>query len=81
METLDYCMNGYVELIMDVFRLNPLGYVSLPGFSFDYWVTILVTLQDKQLLDNFNEAQRGGICGMKGDRFISHILGIEKSCT
>ena len=30
----------------------------------------LVTLQDKQMLDDFVEAKRGGICGIRGDRYI-----------
>ena len=34
-EILDYCMNEYVELSMKEFMLNPLQYVSLPGYSFD----------------------------------------------
>ena len=34
-EILDYCMNEYVQLGMKVFKLNPLHYVSLPGYSFD----------------------------------------------
>ena len=36
-EILDYCMNEYVKLSMKEFRLNPLHYVSLPGYSFDCW--------------------------------------------
>ena len=34
-EILDYCINEYVQLIMKEFKLNPLHYVSLPGYSFD----------------------------------------------
>ena len=34
-EILNYCMNEYVKLSMKVFKLNPLHYVSLPGYSFD----------------------------------------------
>ena len=37
-ETLDYCMNDYVKLSMKEFGLNPLHYVSLPGYSFDCWL-------------------------------------------
>ena len=68
-------MNDYVKLSMDVFKLDPLHYVSLPGFSFGYWLqsigTILDTLQDKQMLDDFIEAKRGGICGIKGGRIVN----------
>ena len=34
-EISDYCMNEYVHLVMKEFGLNPLHYVSLPGYSFD----------------------------------------------
>ena len=37
-EILDYCMNEYVKLSMKEFKLNPLHYVSLPGYSFDCWL-------------------------------------------
>ena len=51
-EILDYCMNEYVKLSMKEFGLNPLHYVSLPGYSFDCWLmssgVTLDTLQDKQ---------------------------------
>ena len=56
-EILDYCMNEYVKLSMKGFKLNPLHYVSLPGYSFDCWLmssgVTLDTLQDKQMLDDF----------------------------
>ena len=54
---LDYCMNEYVKLSMREFKLNPLHYVCLPGYSFDCWLmssgVTLDTLQDKQTLDDF----------------------------
>ena len=75
-EILDYCMNEYVKLSMKEFKLNPLHYVSLPGYSFDCWLmssgVTLDTLQDKQILDEFVEAKRGGICGIIGDRIVNN---------
>ena len=75
-EILDYCMNEYVKLSKKEFKLNPLHYVSLPGYSFDCWLmssgVILDTLQDKQMLDDFVGAKRGGICGIMGDRYINN---------
>ena len=72
---LDYCMNEYVKLSMKEFKLNPLHYVSLPGYSFDCWLmssgVTLDTLQDKQTLDDFVGAKRGGICGIMRDRYIN----------
>ena len=72
---LDYCMNEYVKLSMKEFGLNPLHYVSLPGFRFDCWLmssgVTLDTLQDKQMLDDFLGAKRGGICGIMGDRYVN----------
>ena len=74
-EILDYCMNEYVKLSMKEFKLNPLHYVGLPGYSFDCWLmssgVTLDTLQDKQMLDDFVGAKRGGICGIMGDRYIN----------
>ena len=72
-EILDYCMNEYVKLSMKEFKLNPLHYVILPGYSFDCWLmssgVTLDTLQDKQMLDDFVGAKRGGIMG---DRYIDN---------
>ena len=67
-------MNEYVKLSMKEFKLNPLHYVNLPGYSFDCWLmssgVTLDTLQDKQMLDDFVGAKIGGICGIMGDRYI-----------
>ena len=75
-EILDYCMNEYVKLCMKEFKLNPLHYVSLQSYSFDCWLmssgVTLDTLQDKQMLDDFVGAKRGGICGIMGDRYINN---------
>ena len=80
---IDYCMNECVKLSMKEFGLNPLHYVSLPGYSFDCWLmtsgVTLYTLQDKQMLDHFVEAKRGGICGIMGDRHIKHGNGNSNS--
>ena len=76
-------MNEYVKLRMKEFGLNPLHYFSLPGFSFDCWLmssrVTLDTLQDKQMLDDFVEAKRGGICGIMGDRYINNGNGNSNS--
>ena len=78
-EILDYCMNEYVNLNMKEFKLNPLHYVILPGYSFDRWLlssgVTLDTLQDKKMLDDFVGAKRGGICGIMGDRYIDNTDG------
>ena len=75
-EILDYCMNENVKFSMKEFGLKPLHYVSLPGYSIDCWLTSsgvsLDTLQDKQMLDDFVEAKRGGICGIMGDRIVNN---------
>ena len=74
-QILDYCMNEYVKLSMKEFKLKPLHYLSLPGYSFDCWLmssgVTLDTLQDKQMLDDIVGTKRGGICGIMGDRYIS----------
>ena len=77
MEILDYCTTDYVKLSMKEFGLNSLHYVSLPGYSFDCWFmssgVTLDTLQDEQTLNDFVEAKRGVICGIRGDRYINII--------
>ena len=68
-------MKEYVKLSMKEFKLNPLPYVSLPGYSFHCWLmssgVTLDTLQDKQMLDDFVGANRGGICGIISDRYAN----------
>ena len=64
---------------MKEFGLNPLHYVSLQGYRFDCWLmssgVSLDTLQDKQMLDDFVEAKRGGICSLMGDRIVNNSNG------
>ena len=75
MEILDNCITEYVKLSMKEFGLNPLHYVSLPGYSFDCWLmssgVTLDTLQDKQMLDDFVGAKRYGIYEIMGDRYVN----------
>ena len=72
-------MNEYVRLSMKEFGLSPLHYVSLLGYSFDCCLMSCGvssdTLQDKQMLDDFVEAKRGGICGIMGDRIVNNSNG------
>ena len=78
-EKSDYCMNEYVQLSMKEFKLNPLHYVSLPGYSFDFWFMssglTLDTSQDKQMLDDFVGAKRRGICGKMGEKYNNNRDG------
>ena len=37
-EIFDYCMNEYVQLSMKEFKLNPLHYLSFPGYILDCWL-------------------------------------------
>ena len=71
---------------MREFGLNPLHYLNLPGYSFDCWLmssgVTLDTLQDKQKLDDFVEAKRGGVCGIMGGRFVNRetrLVNISES--
>ena len=70
-------MHQYVKLSMKEFSLNPLHYVSFPGYSFNCRLmssgVTLDTLEDNQILDNFVEAKGGGIYGIKGDRYVNSI--------
>ena len=75
-ELLDNCKNENVKLSMKQSGINPLHYVRLPGDSFDSWLmssgVTLDSLKDKQMLDDFVEAKRGGLCGIMGDRYINN---------
>ena len=68
-------MNDYVKLSLNSFKLNPLHCVSLPRYSFDCWGmssgTVLDTLHDKQMLDIFIDAKRGGLCNIKDDKLVN----------
>ena len=78
-EILDYCMRECVKLNMKEFVLNPLHYVSLPGYTFDCWLmskdVTLNALQGMQMLDDFVEVKRGCICGIMDDRYINNGNG------
>ena len=67
-------MGLFVKLNMNTYKLNPLHYISLPGYSFDCFQKLsnveLDTIQDEQILKDFISAMRGGICGVMGDRYI-----------
>ena len=71
---LEHCFNLFVKLNIDICILNPLHYISLPGFSFDCFLKLneveLETIQDEQMLKDFISAMRGGICGVMGNRYI-----------
>ena len=57
---LEHCFNLIVKLNIDIYKFNPLHYVSLPGFSFDCLLKLseveLEIKQDEQMLKNFISA-------------------------
>ena len=65
---LGHCFNLFVKLNMNTNKLNPLHYISLPGYSFDCFLKLsnveLDTIQEEQILNDFISAMRGGICGV-----------------
>ena len=69
---LGLCFNLFVKLNMKTYKLNPLHYISLPGYSSDCSQKLsnveLDTIQDEQILKDFISAMRSGICGVMGDR-------------
>ena len=60
---------------MNTYKLNPLHFISLPGYSFDCFLKLsnvdLDKIQDEQILKDFISAMRGGICGVMGDRYTT----------
>ena len=72
--TLEHCFNLFVDLNIDIYKLNPLHYISVPGFSFERFLKLneveLETIQDKQMLKDFISAMRGGLCDVMGKRYI-----------
>ena len=73
---LKYCFNSYVKLNIDTHKLNPLHYISLPGYRFDCFLKLskveLDTLQDEQRLKDFISVIGGGICRVMADRYVSN---------
>ena len=37
---LEHCFNLFVKLNIDIYKLNPQHYISLPGFSFDCFLKL-----------------------------------------
>ena len=72
---LEYCFNLFVKLNINTYKPNPLHYISLPGYSFDCFLKLseveLDTIHDEQMLKNFVDAMRAGICGVMGNRKIN----------
>ena len=74
---LECCFNSlFVKLNMNTYKLNPLHYLNLPGYSFDCFLKLskvkIDTMQDEQMLKGFISAIRGGICGVMGDRYVNN---------
>ena len=72
---LEHCFNLFVKIDIDIYKLIPLHYISLPGCSFDCFLKLceveLETIQDEQMLTDFISAMRGGICGVMVNRYIN----------
>ena len=72
---LEHCFNLFVKINIDIYKLNPLHYISLPGYSFDCSLKLceveLETIQDEQMRKDFISAMRGDICGVMGNRYIN----------
>ena len=70
---LGHCFNLFFKLNKNTYKLNPLHYNNLPGYSFDCFLKLsnveLDTIQDEQTLKDFISAMRGGICGVMDDRY------------
>ena len=67
-------LQSIFKLNIDIYKLNSLHYISLPGFSFDSFLKLseveLETIQDEQMLKDFISAMRGGISCVKGNSYI-----------
>ena len=73
---IEYCSNLFVKLNKNTYKINPLHFISLLDSSFDCFLKLskveLDTIQDEQLLKDFNSAIRAGICGVKGNRYVNN---------
>ena len=80
---LEHCFNLFVKLKIDIYKLNPLHYIILPGFSCDCFLKLseveLETIQDEQMLKDFISAMRGGICGVMVKLTVRHINSQSQS--
>ena len=72
---IEPCFNLFVKLNRDIYKHNPLHYISLPCFSSDCFLKLseveLETIKDEQMLKGLISAIRGGICGFMGNRSIN----------
>ena len=60
---IEHCFNPSVNLNIDIYKLNPLHFIGLPGFSFDCFLKLseveIETIQDERMLKDFISATRG----------------------
>ena len=72
----EHCFNLFVKLFIDIYKLNPLHYISLTGYSFDCFLKLikneLNTIQHEQMLKDFISAIKGVICGVLGNRYVNN---------
>ena len=71
---VERCFNPFIKLNIDIYKLNLLHYISLPGFSFACFLkqseVEIETIQDERQLKDIIIAMRGGICGVIFNRCI-----------
>ena len=71
---LQHGLSSYIRLNIESYKLNTLCYISLPGISFDWFLkisgVISDSIQDEQLLNDFIDAIRGGMCVVMGNSFV-----------
>ena len=64
----------FVKISVNEYGINPLHYVSLPGYTWQcglrYTGTNLQTLQDKDMILLLENNIRGGISSVMGDRYV-----------
>ena len=64
----------FVKVSTEEYKINPLYYVSLPGYTYQcalkYTDIKLQTLQDKDLILLIENNIRGGISSVMGDRYV-----------
>ena len=72
---LEHCFYSFVKFNINTYKLNHLHNISLPGYSFDFFLKLskveFDTIQGEQMLKDFIRALRGGICGVMGYRYVN----------
>ena len=73
-DILQTVFTNFVEKMTKTYKLNPLHCYSLPGYTWQAFLSKLnkplELITDEGMLEMFLKAKRGGISGVMGERYV-----------